>query len=51
MAFQRVQFSKNFQGEHASGPPYIIRGIGADSPLVSQVNLVLNVQLQNILHT
>ena len=23
MAFPRVQFSKNFLGEHAPGPPYI----------------------------
>ena len=37
MAFQRVQFSKIFPGEHSPGPPYKIRVIGADSPLVSPV--------------
>ena len=45
MAFLRVQFSKIFPGEHAPGPPYIIRRIGADSLFVSS-NLVLNCQLQ-----
>ena len=41
MAFQRVQFSKIFPGEHSPGPPYIIRVIGADSPLVSPVTWCL----------
>ena len=31
--------------------PYIIRAFGADSPLVSPVTLVLNVQLQEKFHT
>ena len=35
MAFPRVQFSKIFPGDNAPGPPYIIRGIGADSLFVS----------------
>ena len=33
-----------FPGEHAPGPPHIIRAFEADSPLVSPVTLVLNVQ-------
>ena len=41
MAFPRVQFSKIFPGEHAPGPPYIIRGIGADSLFVSPVTWCL----------
>ena len=41
MAFLRVQFSNTF-----SGPTNIIRAFGADSPLVSPLTLVLNVQLQ-----
>ena len=41
MAFQKVQFSKLFPGEHAPGPPYIIRVIGVDSPLVSPVTWCL----------
>ena len=41
MAFQRVQFSKIFPREHAPGPPYIIRVIGADSPFVSPVTWCL----------
>ena len=39
----RVQFSKYFQGEHAPGPPYVIRPFRADIPLVSPVTLVLKV--------
>ena len=35
-----------FKGEHAPGPPCIMRAFGADSPLVSPVRLVLNVQEQ-----
>ena len=46
MAFPRVQFSNLFPGEHAPGPPHIIRAFRADSQLVSSNNLVLNVQLQ-----
>ena len=41
MGFQRVQFSKLFPGEHAPGPPYIIRVIGADSSIVSPVTWCL----------
>ena len=33
-----------FPGEHAPGPPHIIRAFETDSPLVSPVTLVLNVQ-------
>ena len=33
-----------FPGEHAPGPPHIIRAFEADSPLDSPVTLVLNVQ-------
>ena len=33
-----------FPGEHAPGPPHIIRAFEAYSPLVSPVTLVLNVQ-------
>ena len=41
MAFPRVQFSKNFPGEHAPGPPCIIRAFGVDSTLVSLITLCL----------
>ena len=37
MAFPRVQFSKMFPRGHAPGPPYISRGIGADTLFVSPV--------------
>ena len=40
MAFPRVQFSNFFLGEYAP------RVFGAESPLVSPVTLVLNVDLQ-----
>ena len=46
IAFPRVQFSNIFLGEHAPELHYIIRAFEADSPLVSPVTLVLNVQLQ-----
>ena len=39
IAFPRVQFSNFFLGEYA------LRAFGADSPLVSPVTLVLNVEL------
>ena len=41
MAFPRVQFSKIFSGETCPGTPYIIRAFGADSLLVSLINLCL----------
>ena len=49
MAFPQVQISVFFffPGEHAPGPPppiIIIRAFEADSPHVSPVTLVLNVQ-------
>ena len=47
MAFPRVQFSKIFPGKHAPGPPYIIRGIGADSLFVSPVTWCLTFSYQN----
>ena len=47
MAFPRDQFSKKFSGEACPRTPYIIRGFRADSPLVSPVTLMLNVQIQN----
>ena len=47
MAFQRVQFSKIFPREHAPGPPYIIRVIGADSPVVSPVTWRRNHEYQD----
>ena len=40
MAFPRIQFSKFFLGEYAP------RAFAADSPHVSPVTLVLNVELQ-----
>ena len=40
MAFPRVQFSNFFLGQYAP------RAFGADSPLVSPVTLLLNVELQ-----
>ena len=47
MAFPRVQVLKNFSGGACNPvPPYIIRAFGDDSPLVSPVTLVLNVQFQ-----
>ena len=46
IAFPRVQFSNIFLGKHAPELHYIIRAFEADSPLVSPVTLVLNVQLQ-----
>ena len=46
IAFPRVQFSNIFLVEHAPELHYIIRAFEADSPLVSPVTLVLNVQLQ-----
>ena len=43
--FRGSKFWKIFPGQHATPyPPYIIRAFGADSPLVSPVTLVLNVQ-------
>ena len=52
MAFPRVQLSKIFPGEHSLGPPYIIRGIGADSLFVSPVTWGLIFSLKkNNLHT
>ena len=47
MAFQRVQFSKIFPWEHATGPPYIILVIGVDSPLVSPVTWCLMFSYKN----
>ena len=41
MAFQRVQFSKKFPGEHAPTLPYIIGAFGTDSPLVSPITVCL----------
>ena len=47
MAFPRVQFSKNFPGEHAPGPPYISNSSirGWQSACFSN-NLVFSIQLQ-----
>ena len=50
MAFQRVQFSKLFPGEHAPGTPYIIRVIGADGLLVSPVTWCLMFSYENKIH-
>ena len=51
MAFPRVKFSKIFPGEHAPGPPYIIRRIGTDSLFVSPVTWCLTFSYKNNLHT
>ena len=51
MACPRVQFSKIFPGKHVPGPPYIIRGIGADSLFVSAVTWCLTFSYKNNLHT
>ena len=40
-----------FPGEHAPGPPYIIRGVGADSLFVSPVTWCLTFSYKNNLHT
>ena len=34
-------FKSFFPGEHAPGPPYMIRAFGADNPLVSPITLCL----------
>ena len=44
--FWESNYQKFFPGEHAAGSPYIICAFRTDSPLVSSVTLVLNVQLQ-----
>ena len=46
MAFPRVQFSKIFPGENAPDPPYIIRGIGADSLFVSLAAWCFQLQIK-----
>ena len=44
--FRDSNFQKCFRGSKPPDHPYIIRAFGADSPLVSPVTLVLNVQFQ-----